>query len=168
MVVNVSIQYNGGLLPDIILLTLCDYIALANPFNTMKSFCPYSQCSHPNLLTFPPRVNAQEVYMRSDFSLNTTRKDTFKVLSKEETVMVHHNIRKKRNLQRNKKRKRNKRGHNQRGGCELTACGCWDTCIAYQRSKIGSRTKNVELLDGGPRIQWKQKYGNETKQKQKV
>ena len=26
MVINVSVQYNGGLLPDIILLTLCDYI----------------------------------------------------------------------------------------------------------------------------------------------
>ena len=26
MVINFSVQYNGGLLPDIILLTLCDYI----------------------------------------------------------------------------------------------------------------------------------------------
>ena len=26
MVINVSVQYTGGLLPDIILLTLCDYI----------------------------------------------------------------------------------------------------------------------------------------------
>ena len=26
MVIHVSIQYNGGFLPDIILLTLCDYI----------------------------------------------------------------------------------------------------------------------------------------------
>ena len=26
MVINVSVQYNGGLLPDIILLTLCDSI----------------------------------------------------------------------------------------------------------------------------------------------
>ena len=26
MVINVSVQYNGGLLPDIIMLTLCDYI----------------------------------------------------------------------------------------------------------------------------------------------
>ena len=26
MVINASVQYNGGLLPDIILLTLCDYI----------------------------------------------------------------------------------------------------------------------------------------------
>ena len=27
MAINVSVQYNGGLLPDIILLALCDYIA---------------------------------------------------------------------------------------------------------------------------------------------
>ena len=34
MVINVSVQYNGGLLPDIILLNLCDYIG--EPFyNTM-------------------------------------------------------------------------------------------------------------------------------------
>ena len=26
MAINVSVQYNGGLLPDILLLTLCDYI----------------------------------------------------------------------------------------------------------------------------------------------
>ena len=26
MVINISVQYNGGLLPDIILLTLCDSI----------------------------------------------------------------------------------------------------------------------------------------------
>ena len=26
MVINVSVQYNGGFLPEIILLTLCDYI----------------------------------------------------------------------------------------------------------------------------------------------
>ena len=25
-----------------------------NPFNPMKSFCPYSQCSHLNVLDFPP------------------------------------------------------------------------------------------------------------------
>ena len=60
MVINVSEQYNGGLLPDILLLTL--YVTTSgNPFDTMKSFCPYSQCSHPNLLTtFPLRVDAQE------------------------------------------------------------------------------------------------------------
>ena len=41
MVVKVvSVQYNGGLLLEIILLTLCDYIG--NPFNIMKSVCSYS------------------------------------------------------------------------------------------------------------------------------
>ena len=30
MVTNVSVQYNGGLLPDIILLTLCD--SIGDPF----------------------------------------------------------------------------------------------------------------------------------------
>ena len=33
MVINAGVQYNGGLLPDIIMLTLCD--SLGNPFNTM-------------------------------------------------------------------------------------------------------------------------------------
>ena len=32
-----SVQYDGGLLLDIILLTLCDYTG--NPFTTMKSVC---------------------------------------------------------------------------------------------------------------------------------
>ena len=44
MEINVSVQYNGGLLPDIILLT--DVVTLGNPFDTMKRFCLYSQCSH--------------------------------------------------------------------------------------------------------------------------
>ena len=33
MVINVSVQYNGGFLPKIILLTLFDYVE--EPFNTM-------------------------------------------------------------------------------------------------------------------------------------
>ena len=48
---NVSVQYNGGLLPDIILSTQSDAVTLGNPFDTMKRFCLYSQCSHLNLLT---------------------------------------------------------------------------------------------------------------------
>ena len=45
MVIDVSVQYNGGLLPDIIiLLILCDDIG--SPLNTQKTFCPFSQCSH--------------------------------------------------------------------------------------------------------------------------
>ena len=31
MAVNVSVQYNGGFLPDIILLTLCHYLPSGNP-----------------------------------------------------------------------------------------------------------------------------------------
>ena len=59
MAINVSVQYNGGLLPDIILLTLCDYIG--EPFDTMKSFCPYSLYSHLNLLIIFPLGDAQKV-----------------------------------------------------------------------------------------------------------
>ena len=52
--INVSVQYNGGFLPDIILLTLC-YYHHGTRLNAMKSFCPCSQCSHLNALTiFPP------------------------------------------------------------------------------------------------------------------
>ena len=36
MAINVSVQYNGGLLLDIILLTLCDYIE--EPFRYYKKF----------------------------------------------------------------------------------------------------------------------------------
>ena len=63
MEINVSVQYNnGGLLPDIILSTRCTIITLGNPFDTMKRFCLYSQCSHLNLLdTLPLEVDAQKV-----------------------------------------------------------------------------------------------------------
>ena len=46
-----SVQYNGGFLPEIMLLTLCD--SIGEPFNTIyyKVFVlTYSQCSHLNLL----------------------------------------------------------------------------------------------------------------------
>ena len=59
MVINVSVQYNGGLLPDIIPLMR---LTLGNPFNTRRVFVPTAnvQCFHLNLLTiFPPRVDAQ-------------------------------------------------------------------------------------------------------------
>ena len=71
MVIYVSVQYNGGYLPDIMYYSVDPMrLTLGIPFNTMKIFCPYSQCSHLNILIFPPRVNAQEVYMRSDVILN--------------------------------------------------------------------------------------------------
>ena len=61
MVINVvSVQHNGGVLPDIILLT--DAVSIGEPFNGIRSFRPYRQCSHLNLPTFfPPRVDAQKV-----------------------------------------------------------------------------------------------------------
>ena len=37
MVINVSVKYNGGLLPDIILLTQC-YFHRGTRLNAMKSF----------------------------------------------------------------------------------------------------------------------------------
>ena len=40
MAINVSVQYNGGLLPDIILLTQCYYYHNSGTrLNTMKMFC---------------------------------------------------------------------------------------------------------------------------------
>ena len=39
MVIIVSVQYNGGFLPDIILLTQGYYHRTGNPLNAMKRFC---------------------------------------------------------------------------------------------------------------------------------
>ena len=56
MAINVSVKYNGGLLPDTILLTQC-YDHRGTRLNAMKRFCikfaVYNQ-SHLNVLTFPP------------------------------------------------------------------------------------------------------------------
>ena len=38
MAINVNVQYNGGLLPDIILLTQC-YLHRETCLKTMKRFC---------------------------------------------------------------------------------------------------------------------------------
>ena len=38
MAINVSVQYDGGLLPDIILLTQC-YCHRGTRLNAMKRFC---------------------------------------------------------------------------------------------------------------------------------
>ena len=60
MEINVSVQYNGGLLPDIILLTRCGYIG--ESFYTMKRFCLYSKYSHLNISTwFSLNVDAQKI-----------------------------------------------------------------------------------------------------------
>ena len=53
MAINVSVQYNGGLLPDIILLTQC-YCHRGTRLNAMKRFCICSLRSHLNVLTFFP------------------------------------------------------------------------------------------------------------------
>ena len=54
MAINVSsVQYNGGLLPDIILLTQC-YYHRGTRLNAMKRFCICSLRSHLNVLTFLP------------------------------------------------------------------------------------------------------------------
>ena len=51
MVIDVSLQYNGGFLPEIILLTLCDNIGepILIPCRVFV-LTAYSQCSHLNLL----------------------------------------------------------------------------------------------------------------------
>ena len=53
MAINVSVQYNGGLLPDIMLLTQC-YYHRGTLLNAMKRFCICSLRSHLNVLTFSP------------------------------------------------------------------------------------------------------------------
>ena len=51
MAINVSVQYDGGFLPDIILLTQC-YYHRGTRLNAMKRFCIFSYLSHLNVLTF--------------------------------------------------------------------------------------------------------------------
>ena len=53
MVINVSVQYNGGLLPDIILLIQSQYHR-GTRLNAMKRFCICSLWSHLNVLTVFP------------------------------------------------------------------------------------------------------------------
>ena len=53
MAINVSVQYDGGFLPDIILLTQC-YYHRGTRLNAMKRFCIFSYSSHLNVLTFFP------------------------------------------------------------------------------------------------------------------
>ena len=49
----VSVQYNGGLPPGIILLTQC-YYHRGTRLNAMKRFCICSLLSYLNVLTFFP------------------------------------------------------------------------------------------------------------------
>ena len=53
MAIDVTIQHNGGFLPDIILLTQC-YYHRGTRLNVMKGFCICSLRSHLNVLTFFP------------------------------------------------------------------------------------------------------------------
>ena len=53
MAINVSVQYDGGFLPDIILLTQC-YYHRGTRLNAMKRFCIFSYSSHLIVLTCFP------------------------------------------------------------------------------------------------------------------
>ena len=53
MAINVNVQYNGGLLPGIILLTQC-YFHRGTLLNAMKKFCICSLFSHLNVLPVSP------------------------------------------------------------------------------------------------------------------
>ena len=52
MAINVNVQYDGGLLPDIILLTQ-GYYHRGTHLNAMKRFCICSLRPHLNVLTLP-------------------------------------------------------------------------------------------------------------------
>ena len=55
MALNVSVQYNGRLLPDIILLLAQCYFHRGTRLNVMERFCICSLLSHLiNVLTPPP------------------------------------------------------------------------------------------------------------------
>ena len=52
MVINISVQYNGGFLADIVLLTQGYYHHWGTRLNTMKWLCIYSLCSSILLLPY--------------------------------------------------------------------------------------------------------------------
>ena len=52
MVINISVQYSGGLLPDIILLTQ-GYYQWGTRLNTMQWLCIYNLCNVPGILLLP-------------------------------------------------------------------------------------------------------------------
>ena len=58
MVIDVSVEYNGGFLPDIIMLTLCYAIILpwGNPFKCHEEFLPLQRkFRHKRFdILFPP------------------------------------------------------------------------------------------------------------------
>ena len=61
MAINVSVQYNGGLLPDIILLTLCDYIIIGEPLRYHEEFLSLQPMFPPKYFdTFSPGGECSE------------------------------------------------------------------------------------------------------------
>ena len=73
MAINVSVQYNGGLLPDFILLTQC-YFHRGTRLNAMKRFLYLQPLIPPKRSDiFSPLTGgcSEGLEVRSDFSLNT-------------------------------------------------------------------------------------------------
>ena len=54
MAINVSVQYNGGLLPDSSILLTQGCFHRGTRSYTMKRFCFFTLYSHLNVLAFPP------------------------------------------------------------------------------------------------------------------
>ena len=70
---NVIVQCNGGFLYDITVDTIM-LLPLANTIKFHEKVCPCSQCSYLYILTIlsPGWVDAQKIWMRSDFSLSNS------------------------------------------------------------------------------------------------
>ena len=62
MAIHLSVQYNGGILPDIILLTQC-YYHRGTRLNVMKRFGLCSIWPHLNILTFSPLTGGCSEYL---------------------------------------------------------------------------------------------------------
>ena len=54
MAINVSVQYNGGLLPDIILLTQCYYVPQRNLFKCHEEVLYLQPMIQPKRFDIPP------------------------------------------------------------------------------------------------------------------
>ena len=72
MAINVSVQYNSGLLPDIILTVDPMLLPSGNPFKCHEEVSYLQPMIPPKRFDiFSPRQgDAQKVYMRSDFSFD--------------------------------------------------------------------------------------------------
>ena len=77
MAINISIQYNGGFLPDIILLTQC-YYHRGTRLNAMKSFLSLLPMIPPKRFDiFPPDWGMLRSSRRVQSFLETTRSLVF-------------------------------------------------------------------------------------------